>query len=1206
MSSYSIPKGAQMMVGSAAGRGGAATRHALNISAHLRAHLRAHWATLGLFLVNILIYLSARFFPLGYPFSLAQMLRLEPDAPMLHQYLTFGFSHFNLAHFALNGLLLLLVGHTIERRMGSLPFLAVYMTGATLGSAAYVAASMVFATLPPAAGGSAPLAALMGGLLYHSLVNRSRPLTLRGPFGGKQELFHAEAVGLVVMFAAFNIVAPLVGWPRDFEWPLASIHIGLIGFGAVLTWLAAFFAPLPERLDDPVDTADLVERGGVAHAFSAPAGGKINPLIQEIKAAIDELDAERAWNFFRIYADTTPAPAHAALEVETHWLMCQLFVSQNCKVHAIDALLRLLNRYPHGFCVPRASYELGLIMAESISTRREAIRYLRAALAAPPPECPVALADQMRPLSESARKFAKDTLTALGDPEYVPSVLEGPDRIFTPPAAARPAEDRQTQLAHAFGFSGKRGGGKQPPGDQPPHDGDGGSGALPPWGGDPEGERRPEPEKPVDPAAMDQLFGSGTSVPYGTPTFEEEPKPTKRPSRVEREDDDMPLLDLYSSDSGSGSVSPTATAPNSGPNWAGGGPAAAPPAAQAVPPPAAPPRPKPTGPVDPNASSIFGSLDGTGANLPITFDDEPAARGGRPKSAPAPKSDSTPADAPSSRGSEAAAPDSPPAAGGPSGRAQSASDGPGVWDQFFAPEAKPEDAPKPAQKARPAAAPPAQPAWDNSGAGGGGWVADQNPGFSAPSLGDSAGSARPWDNGPRMDTPPPPSRMSPPPESPAFVPGGFPPAPPAPQLPPVAARAPEAERARAETNESPFHDLPTISLPPSQSASFGTKLPPPPPIPKPRKPAAPGPEDAFEILMNRASDTPAPSMPPVAPVSFNVSGAGDSNPIQVPEAFSAPPASPAPVRSAPVAPLPMQPPSDSTRLGAQRPAGSPPLAAPPGPGVKPGGEEINFAGSTLDQTIIWSKLYQKDRQPLYDPKNKYSVIITPGLEPNTQVIVDVLREFLSMTPQNTLHALKRRHGLLATDLGLNEAQDLTTRFAQNGQSVSLVEQDARIKFGEPRDALRIEFGDGGARVLTEAQALNVRWKSLIALTCGSLQTASGGTRELIDLFFSQPSIHVRIWMTTLMSAPPHFSGRRPDAPREFKELARAIGELAPHAIQSHSHYAWMKGDKVEQPVVFSNLIEYDNYILWYLMAHYARIRHIGAQDPSVTSAPTQF
>ncbi|MBI1784765.1 hypothetical protein HYR69_06435 [Candidatus Sumerlaeota bacterium] len=298
----------------------------------------------------------------------------------------------------------------------------------------------------------------------------------------------------------------------------------------------------------------------------------------------------------------------------------------------------------------------------------------------------------------------------------------------------------------------------------------------------------------------------------------------------------------------------------------------------------------------------------------------------------------------------------------------------------------------------------------------------------------------------------------------------------------------------------------------------------------------------------------------------------------------------------PLMPIPVSPEqsdrmADEDAVTVRRPPGERIVSAPPPPPPSPppmAQEEVLFAGSNKDQTMVWSRHFVKDRELSLNPDHRYSVIIAPAATVQAREVIEVMRKYLGLNDSGVVYAIKRRHGILASDLTLNESVELAKEFNENGQSVCVIEQDDRLAFGEPSDVMRIKFEEKTAKFYTLDKAVSRKYKDMVGIGCGSAAAQAGSPeRDVLDLFFAEPGLHLRIWRNTLMSAPTAFTGKVENV-GEFHLLAKHLIKLAPDAIQTQSFIQWVGGTDPKIPVQFSSLIEYDNYTRWYLMAHYGR------------------
>jgi membrane associated rhomboid family serine protease len=108
-----------------------------------------------------------------------------PDSGQIdHEYwrlLTAGFLHYDLTHFALNTLLLLLVGPVVERRAGTAWLLVIFLVGSVVSFAGILMKHLIWPSQGISLGASGGLFALLGtGLvLVFRLPSQSRLVRIR-------------------------------------------------------------------------------------------------------------------------------------------------------------------------------------------------------------------------------------------------------------------------------------------------------------------------------------------------------------------------------------------------------------------------------------------------------------------------------------------------------------------------------------------------------------------------------------------------------------------------------------------------------------------------------------------------------------------------------------------------------------------------------------------------------------------------------------------------------------------------------------------------------------------------------------------------------------------------------------------------------------------------------------------------------------------
>lgn len=259
---------------------------------------------------------------------------------------------------------------------------------------------------------------------------------------------------------------------------------------------------------------------------------------------------------------------------------------------------------------------------------------------------------------------------------------------------------------------------------------------------------------------------------------------------------------------------------------------------------------------------------------------------------------------------------------------------------------------------------------------------------------------------------------------------------------------------------------------------------------------------------------------------------------------------------------------------------------------------IHFAESGKSETAIWLQEYAKDRRPRYRTTHRYSIILAPARRIHTERVIELLREHLGISTEAVIHTLKRHHGILATDLRREDSIALAEEFKDRDQDVMLIEQDERLRFGPVRDVLRLKWEDEGPRFTAHDLSDRRPWRQLIGMSCGRVTDRPDGPRRAaMDLFFASPGLHLRLWRNTLDFTMPNM----PEGLGEkaaFHRLGRKLGERATKAIRSRSFARWIASSNPSPRITFANLIEYDNYNLWYLMAHYGRAKMFEAKEDS--------
>lgn len=239
------------------------------------------------------------------------------------------------------------------------------------------------------------------------------------------------------------------------------------------------------------------------------------------------------------------------------------------------------------------------------------------------------------------------------------------------------------------------------------------------------------------------------------------------------------------------------------------------------------------------------------------------------------------------------------------------------------------------------------------------------------------------------------------------------------------------------------------------------------------------------------------------------------------------------------------------------------------------------------------------------PTMHYAAILTPGRPVDIQLVCSTLAPMLGLGPETTHHALLRRRGILIEDLVAAEAEALARTLSTAGQSVSLVAMDKTLDFGPPLDVMTYHDEGPAGRFSVAGQALMCRWSQAVCFAAGLVRldpTAPG--RAVLDLFFSQPRAHLRLWESTMVypdkivatakvletiyaQAPSEFNRLPLRRDWCFRAMSNEIGDHGKNAIRTRSLSDWLEQAKPLPTSHFWSPIEYDNFLRWHLMAYYA-------------------
>jgi membrane associated rhomboid family serine protease len=256
-----------------------------------------------------------------------------------------------------------------------------------------------------------------------------------------------------------------------------------------------------------------------------------------------------------------------------------------------------------------------------------------------------------------------------------------------------------------------------------------------------------------------------------------------------------------------------------------------------------------------------------------------------------------------------------------------------------------------------------------------------------------------------------------------------------------------------------------------------------------------------------------------------------------------------------------------------RPAPTPPIPTPEGAAAPASfqlqletSEETQAQARELRDTTAWPDLKSE----------RFAVILAPGRPMNLTPIVETMARSMGLTPRKAYGKLMRRRGILADNLGSDEAEYVASQFAQAGHPVLMAALTSRIEFGEGLDLVEVEDQGEQVRFVTVAQSIPAAWKQVVFLAAGEVSLRAGlPGRTVLDIFLVKPHHHLRLWESPLSKA----GGT-------FRETVELVTQKATRAIHTSSLDKWFKGGKYTLHR-FGSQLEYDHYLRWHLLAHLA-------------------
>lgn len=184
--------------------------------------LKKEPVTAGLMLLNILVFFVSEF--TGGSENVANMLKLGAAyTPAildgeLYRLVTSMFLHFGMAHLANNMLVLFVLGGRLERTVGKVRFLLIYLLGGIAGNVVSMLLDMNSYDYAVSAGASGAVFAVTGALIYVILRHKGRVEDL--------------SVRQILIMAALSLYIGFTGTGVD-----NAAHVGGLAGGFVLAFL---------------------------------------------------------------------------------------------------------------------------------------------------------------------------------------------------------------------------------------------------------------------------------------------------------------------------------------------------------------------------------------------------------------------------------------------------------------------------------------------------------------------------------------------------------------------------------------------------------------------------------------------------------------------------------------------------------------------------------------------------------------------------------------------------------------------------------------------------------------------------------------------------------------------------------------------------------------------------------------------------------
>ena len=314
--------------------------------------------------------------------KLMQRYMLEADDPRLLHFLTYAFLHVNLAHLALNMLVLLILGANVNDYLGHVGYLAFYLGGAVFSGVGFLVTGGDLVV-----GASGAVGAVMG--VYLVFLPRAN-ITISVRVASVE----VRSMYFIVLYFLYNVTMSVVARFTSHDVAYEA-HVAGMAFGFVVGLLLLLLGLMPRH---PFDLLGIADRWNRRRQYRGMVRGGYDPFLQRqsappaprqearpeapdplvahaaaLRARVADAVAQRnlplAADLFRQLKQIDPKqflPRQAQLDVANQLASQQLYAD------AADAYEQFLHYYPQFEQIEEIHLMLGLIYARYLA------RYARA------------------------------------------------------------------------------------------------------------------------------------------------------------------------------------------------------------------------------------------------------------------------------------------------------------------------------------------------------------------------------------------------------------------------------------------------------------------------------------------------------------------------------------------------------------------------------------------------------------------------------------------------------------------------------------------------------------------------------------------------------------------------------------------------------------------------------------------------------------